>query len=262
MMKRKLLAVVLPIVGCATVVGSGFAAWYFGDDMQTTGPKTSATVNVNVTEEVMSAKGLLNLNKTADNVNGQVLVLDQGGINSNETQGIMIGTANDKETVAKPNIDYSFTLTWGPTGDEDPVDLFKIYEAGMEVRLTVTITLGDPLSNYIELVPGYSLNCPGSKTKAFGDPVGNVYTAVWAADKPSTTTNSASWEFNLGFDTNADLQNEAFKYRTSDGEVGKPGKPNASGEPLDMKNKVQSSKIDIAVKAELADTKPVINNEN
>ena len=31
MMKRKFLAVVLPIIGCATVVGSGFGAWYFGE---------------------------------------------------------------------------------------------------------------------------------------------------------------------------------------------------------------------------------------
>ena len=104
MMKRKLLAVVLPLIGCATVVGSGFAAWYFGE-IEADGANPLAPItSVNVTEEVMSAKGLLNLEKTKDNVNGEVLVLDQGGIKSDETQGIMIGTADDNETVAKSNI--------------------------------------------------------------------------------------------------------------------------------------------------------------
>ena len=124
----------------------------------------------------------------------------------------------------------------------------------MRVRLTVSITLGDPLSNYIELVPGYSLNCPGSKKQAFDGPNGKVYTAVWEADKPTVVTTSANWEFNLGFDTNADLENEAFKYIASDTE-GKPGKPNESGEPLAMKDNVKNSKIDIAVVAEVVDIK-------
>ena len=63
MMKRKLLAVVLPLIGCATVVGSGFAAWYFGE-IETTGSNTAAQVNVNVTKEVMHADRLLKLEST------------------------------------------------------------------------------------------------------------------------------------------------------------------------------------------------------
>ena len=31
MMKRKILAVTIPVVGCLTVVGAGFSAWYFSD---------------------------------------------------------------------------------------------------------------------------------------------------------------------------------------------------------------------------------------
>ena len=259
MMKRKLLAVVLPLIGCATVVGSGFAAWYFGE-IETTGSNTAAQVNVNVTKEVMHADRLLKLESTKDEINGKTLVLDQGGIKSDEYKGIMIGEATDTETVAKTGddgVNYDFTLTWGGSTDEGvpvPVDLLKIYEAGMEVRLTVTITLGDPLSDYIELVPGYSLNCPGSIKKAFDGPDGKVYTAVWTAEKPVMETTTATWNFNLGFDTSADLKNEAFKYIAPDTE-GKPGKPNESGEPLAMYNKVKNSKVDIAIKAEVVDTK-------
>lgn len=260
MMKRKLLAVVLPLVGCATVVGSGFAAWYFGE-IETTGSNTAAQVNVNVTQEVMHADRLLKLESTKDEINGKTLVLDQGGIKSDEYKGIMIGEATDTETVAKTGddgVDYDFTLTWGGStveGDPVEVDLLQIYEAGMKVRLTVSITLGDPLSNYIELVPGYSLICPDSEKQVFGGEGGKVYTAVWEAKKPASKTTTASWKFNLGFDTNADLKNEAFKYIASDTEEGKPGKPNESGEPAAMRNEVKNSKVDIAIKAEVVDTK-------
>ena len=270
MMKRKLLAVVLPLVGCATVVGSGFAAWYFGE-MVTTGDDAAAIVNVNVTEEVMSAKGLLNLEKTTDLVNGQVLVLDQGGINSNETQGIMIGTADDNETKAKSGVDYSFTLTWGPTGDGEPgesLDLFEIYEAGMKVQLTVTIELTGNLSNYIEMVDKYSLKYGDGVTiaKEFTpNKDNNIYTAVWEPEEPASGTTTASWSFNLGFDTSADLKNEAFKYRASDKD-GKPGKPNNGGEPKTMADALAGSSeeegepkkaatVNINVVAKLVDAK-------
>lgn len=266
MMKRKLLAVVLPLIGCATVVGSGFAAWYFGD-IEATGGKTSTSVGVSVTKEVNNASGLLNFDaeKLTDDLSGNVLVLDQGGIASDETQGIMIGSVNDNETIAKSDIDYSFTLNWGPTGDGDSVDLFKIYEAGMKVQLTVTIELTGNLSNYIELVAGYSLNCPDSSKQEFTTTDNKVYTAVWAADQPATGTTTASWNFNLSFDTSADLKNEAFKYRTSD-EDGKPGKPNNEGEPATMAGALAEIKqeegeprpaatVEINVVAELVDTK-------
>lgn len=267
MMKRKLLAVVLPLIGCATVVGSGFAAWYFGDIVATDG-NTKTSVNVNVTKEVNNASGLLNFDEElTDDLKGNVLVLDQGGIKSDETQGIMIGTANDNETVEKSDIDYSFTLNWGPTGDGDPVDLFKIYEAGMKVQLTVTIELTGNLSKYIEMVAGYSLNCPDS-SKEFTTTDNKVYTAVWTADKPTGETMSDSWDFNLGFDTSAELKNEAFKYKEYvAGEDGTfTGKPSKTGEPETMAKDLAGSSeeqeelkpaatVEIKVVAKLVDTK-------
>lgn len=269
MIKRKLLAVVLPLVGCATVVGSGFAAWYFGE-IETTRGNTSTSVNVNVTKEVNNASGLLNFDEElTDDLSGNVLVLDQGGINSDETQGIMIGSKTDNETVEKSDIDYSFTLNWGPTGDGDPVDLFKIYEAGMKVQLTVTIELTGNLSKYIEMVDGYSLNCPDSSKEKFTTTDNKVYTAVWTAAKPAGETMSDSWDFNLGFDTSAELKNEAFKYKVygdGDEEVPFTGKPSKTGEPATMAGALAEIKeeegeprpaatVEINVVAELVDTK-------
>lgn len=271
MMKRKILAVVLPLIGCATVVGSGFAAWYF-EDIQTTRGNIGTSVGVNVTKEVNDATGLLTFDslKTVNDLDGQYLVLDQGGIKSDETKGIMIGSDTDNETKAKKDIDYSFTLTWGSTGVGQPVDLSKIYEAGMKVQLTVTIELTGNLSNYIELVTGYSLNYieePDTDpvTVKFDPKGSNIYTAVWEAEKPASGTTTASWNFNLGFDTSDDLKNEAFKYRASDKD-GKPGKPNATGEPEAMAKDLgvsseeqeepkEAATVEINVVAELVDTK-------
>lgn len=270
MMKRKLLAVVLPLVGCATVVGSGFAAWYF-EDIQTTRRSIGTSVGVNVTEEVNDATGLLTFDslKTVNDLNEQYLVLDQGGIKSDETKGIMIGSVNDNETIAKSGIDYSFTLNWGPTGDGDPVDLVKIYEAGMKVQLTVTIELTGNLSNYIELVTGYSLKYgDGTIADDFTTEDYKIYTAVWEPEEPTMETNTASWNFNLGFDTNAELQNEAFKYKEyvagKDGAF--TGKPSKTGEPATMAGALAEIKqeegeprpaatVEINVVAELVDTK-------
>ena len=245
----------------------GFAAWYFGEIEADGANPLAPTTNINVTEEVMSAKGLLNLESTKDNVNGGVLVLDQGGIKSDETQGIMIGTADDNETVAKSNIDYSFTLTWGSTG---AVDLLEIYQAGMKVQLTVTIELTGNLSNYIELVTDYSLKYGDGVTiaKEFTTKDNKIYTAVWEPEEPTSETNTASWNFNLGFDTGADLRNEAFKYKEyvagKDGAF--TGKPSKTGEPATMAGALAEIKqeegeprpaatVEINVVAGLVDTK-------
>ena len=46
MKKRKILMLTLPLVGVATIVGSGFSAWYFNE----TTVSTSAKLGVAVTE--------------------------------------------------------------------------------------------------------------------------------------------------------------------------------------------------------------------
>ena len=76
MMKRKLLAVVLPLVGCATVVGSGFAAWYFGDTVGN-GAVGKLNPNVNITAEIDSQNTTLTGSFTSEGM-PTLLILDQG----------------------------------------------------------------------------------------------------------------------------------------------------------------------------------------
>ena len=78
MMKRKFLAVILPIIGCATVVGSGFSAWYFGNTVAT-GGEGSTTINVEVTDEIRDASGTLRVDTSDSTIKDKVLILDQGG---------------------------------------------------------------------------------------------------------------------------------------------------------------------------------------
>ena len=124
-MKRKFLAVVLPIIGCATVVGSGFGAWYFGE---VTGVKDTDgfQLGINVSEEVKDATG--NLTISASNsesaLDNKKVMLDQGGQNNkNLNSGISIvdstvteDTFNIADHVADiGNVNYEFTVTYSGT---------------------------------------------------------------------------------------------------------------------------------------------------
>ena len=92
MMKRKLLAVVLPLIGCATVVGSGFAAWYFGDSVSG-GDDANFGAKVNITAEVGNENTTLTGSCTSTDM-PDYLILDQapakanGLVNDEPTQGI------------------------------------------------------------------------------------------------------------------------------------------------------------------------------
>ena len=70
MKKRKILMLTLPLVGVATIVGSGFSAWYF----DSTNIGTSKNVGITVTEKHV-ASGTLTTSLTGN----EKLVLDQGG---------------------------------------------------------------------------------------------------------------------------------------------------------------------------------------
>ena len=85
MMKRKFLAVVLPIVGCATVVGSGFSAWYFSDTL-TSGNKESNLVSL-VTPE--GKEGPLSVTATNDFIGGLLDELIEEDKKNTELQNLI-----------------------------------------------------------------------------------------------------------------------------------------------------------------------------
>lgn len=271
MMKRKILAVTIPVVGCLTVVGAGFSAWYFST---ATGKATDEFgVNINVTEEVKDTKDTLkivNSNANTDLKNNH-LILDQGGFSNKEdaTKGIMFATSKVNETVDRA-VSYTFNLVF--TGDAD-LTLNKIYDAKMEVALSVSFDLGANLSQYITPVSGAHLEItypvvvepseeePSEETKTeikkenFTNS-GTVYTAEFVleatdlAKMSKDPIQSFTWNFKLDLSTEG-LANKLFQYV----EGKKPQTGGVNGELEKMTAAVGSSTLNFTTSASIREKK-------
>lgn len=225
MMKRKFLAVVLPIVGCATVVGSGFSAWYFG---ATVSKEASFGIGTHVTEEIDSVANTLSIPtdstnaRTLDNMN---LILDQGGFgNTDVNQGIMFyeGTPSD---VKEYELDYHFSVvfTGADTNDDSKkLNLQDVYDAGMELKVKVSFNLGDALSQYIAVKTGAGMVVTAgpagdeAELKFTKGTNNNVYTATYTLKETSlddiADLENAVFAFKIDLSTNASFENSLFVY--------------------------------------------------
>ena len=242
MMKRKFLAVVLPIIGCATVVGSGFSAWYFG---ATASKSEGFVIGTHVTEEINGVDGTLSIpseNSNASTLNGMNLILDQGGFgNKNAGQGIMFahGTPSD---VSKKDLSYCFNVKF--TGNAD-LSLQDVYNAGMELKVTVSFDLGSVLSEYI------AVKADAGMVVDFG-PAGdegelkftkgkdNVYTATYTLKETSLgeidNLENAVFSFSINLSTNDSFENSLFVYA--------PGKKPTDHDTLEeMRGKLTEQQI-------------------
>lgn len=254
MMKRKILAVVLPIVGCATVVGSGFSAWYFGEDVFT-GENGTTNVGVNITDEVTASKANLKIDQSATTITGDRLILDQGGARNVSTDsGIMFGAATAKETTATSGEKREFTVSYvgetqsGQTPSILTID--EIYKAGMRLRFEVSVELKGALGTYVEFQNGLKLTVNPDisacdKELTLDDDPGNTNRVVGNYVVTNEQVNgsdatSLDWTFTLGLDTtkkpNGDYSNAllVYKQHKSDSNGLTGGKPVAPGEPEDM----------------------------
>lgn len=239
MMKRKFLAVILPIIGCATVVGSGFSAWYFSDTL-TGGNKVSNLVSL-VTPE--GEAGPLSVTPTNDfKGDNTKLVLDQGGFqDTDETKGIMIGKSTDVTTVDKSFI-WSATIRYS----DSSVTLENLGLAGTAIKFTFDIVIqsgadsAEGLDDYIEVKAsefekvvqvsdsdptssgGYTYDGYFADT---GDFTGNVGGATFTGTKYTYTktysdddlidygeTYNKDWYVCIDFSTD-NLINKVFKYK-------------------------------------------------
>lgn len=262
MMKRKILAVTIPVVGCLTVVGSGFSAWYFSTDITGEG-SGSSEVNVVVTDEVNNVSES-NLTVSTGGTNlGTHLILDQGGPgNYSLDSGIMFGGEDATETTANPNAKWCFTVTF--TGRQEDLTLDKIYDAGLRVKIVADITLGGALSNYIEFQDNLKFTQPtgGSTTADINKTAEKLEIVYIVAEEDATKVTSATWTFELGAATTKvgnDYKNDLLKYTKSSGVQGQEekteptGKPNAAGEPKKMEDALTGAIITFSVKACIED---------
>ena len=265
MMKRKILAVTIPVVGCITVVGSGFSAWYFSTGTGNATDGTGFGVNINVTEEVKDTSSTLEIKESnSETLKTEYLILDQGGVSNktDETKGIMFATSAVNETKDR-EISYHFNLVF--TGGAD-LTLNKIYDAKMEVALSVSFDLGDDgLGTYLETAEGASLDVtyetvsdPYTKTQELSfKRSGNVYTAEFVLDAEEFSNMSAApittftWNVKVDLSTTKDLKNALLKYA----EGMKPQTGGVGGQLEKMTTAAESSTLNFTTKASIREKK-------
>ena len=257
MMKRKFLAVILPIIGCATVVGSGFSAWYFGGSVGIGNYSGSTPVNVDVTDELKDATGTLSVDTTATTITGKSLILDQGGLKNNSLDsGIMFGDANAIKTIETGGNKWDFTVYYNKGDAGEGLTLGELYDAGLRIRINLSIAIKGDLGKYItfqdseenltvSVAPtgltetAKSVTLDGEDATRSAD---YIITEAQVNDSPLTT---ASWKFQLGVDTtkkkeSGDYSNALLKYLSPDytgpGNTYNGGKPSVAGEPKKMED--------------------------
>lgn len=290
MMKRKILAVILPIIGCATVVGSGFSAWYFGENVAV-GTNGSTNIGMNITEEVQASTANLSINfdattiddgESAEDGKGR-LVLDQGGAGNNSVDsGIMFGSTTSTVTTETTGEIWGFTISYdgtngqtvGGEGVEKGLSIKELYDAGLRIRVEMSVTLDATLYKYIGFqgtLPEFSVesdNLGTNETTATfvpndytsGGPA--VITANYIVDVTKLTDKGAGTSmaltFKLDLDTKpksvegrTDYSNKLFVYQPiktiDDGDSYNGGKPHFSSELQTMRGQIASSEIGFAV---------------
>lgn len=133
MIKRKILMVTLPLIGVATIVGSGFSAWYFNETPVT----TSATVGVEVTEKHVATGTLTHTLPV-----GAKLVLDQGGPTNATVLNQLIYVAKSDGTKIS-SFDLSFTI---PT-----LTAANLLSSHVKAKITLVPTVNTTLAKYVDV---------------------------------------------------------------------------------------------------------------
>lgn len=146
-MKRKFLIGLVGLVGGATVIGSGFSAWFFGQNTL----EASGNIGVHVTDLNAGTGTLTN----DDEKKTLTIVLDQGGYeNKNDaTKGISIHEGNvDESKLLTEGLVSSLSATYAiPETDATTLMNAGIHEATFKAVFTLT----DAASAYVQFKADY-----------------------------------------------------------------------------------------------------------
>ncbi len=201
MKKRKILMLTLPLVGVATIVGSGFSAWYFNAGTVS----KSAQLGVAVTEMHVTAGELT----TTLPANAKI-VLDQGGASNAAllTEKIYVGTPGEGDTYTPVN---SFDVTFKiPTASAS-----GLKSSNIKGKFNLTARVNETLLKYIDVKTELL-----TVTKEFTFDEGTL-------ESPWTkTTNENDTLYTVTISLAAsNAANTPFKYKANSEDVAKPGKP-------------------------------------
>ncbi len=249
MMKRKFLAVVLPIVGCATLVGSGFSAWYFSDTV--IGDDGKNGIAVDFGDTITTSNLEIVLNDASDVKEGTKLVLDQGGADVNAgnytDRGIFFTNyADATDATAQTAFDLKIDATY----DDATLNLARLKANELKIEIRVDIQISNPLLKYVEvnqdaefsvtrIVEGFGTDVKFGITD---ETKGDVYTTYSYVYYPSleyyTTETSDTWTLTMDVATkeaeeNGGLVNSYLTYKektTDEGGYLTGGKPTTTYE--------------------------------
>ena len=253
MMKRKFLAIVLPIVGCATLVGSGFSAWYFGAQVGTATDNWKG--NIHVTDPVNDNNGVISLVKAEENtlLDGDYILLDQGITEVEDPyyleRGIGFYTPDEggaiKNAVEAVNKKYAIKANY--TND---LTLKGLYDNKMQIVITIEISVNKTLDNYINLDTSKKATIESTVDTFDGlqgfessvtDVEGfNVYTIKYVPDISTTAEKNVDWTLSLDLSTDIDKKNKLFSYENN--------KPKSNSELRAMKSALTSVGEDALIK--------------
>ena len=199
MKKRKILMLTLPLVGVATIVGSGFSAWYFNE----TTVSASAKLGVAVTEMHVTAGEL-----TTTLPENAKIVLDQGGASNatSLTEKIYVGTPATGDTYTPVNsFDVTFTI---PTASAN-----GLKDSGIKGKFSFTPVVDAKLSKYVDVTTELL-----TVTKEFTFDEGTLE-SPWTK---TTTESDTIYTVTISLAA-SNTENSPFKYKANDGVNG--GKP-------------------------------------
>lgn len=263
MKNRKILAVTLPILAATTVVGSGFAAWYFG-----TTTTESNGIGVIVAPKIEVGKLSLSYKYKDENSNeikttdlqpttDIKLVLDQGYHGGNDTtKGISFQVkdeAADSKTENDPYLGYVMLDSIGWNYSLTAEEAEKLENAGYDIKFTFKITIADVLTNYLDLKktgdsnPSYEW-ATGINFKTEG----NVLTSEVTVSKDNIssvsdgTINLASKEETdfTSLDGNIYKENAMFNWQTNKGsDATFTGKPKDNSQVTTMEEKINAAVV-------------------
>ena len=267
MMKRKFLAVVLPIVGCATLVGSGFSAWYFGS---TGDANFTWNGTVEVTDEIVNENGVITLkNRTEANdiIDGEHLILDQGTVDTSKENYNELGISFNSTTTTA-TIDNTKTWAMVATYNDLNQTLEDLYNNTYTIEITLKISLHKTLEKYLVLNTNHTASVESDvkndvfkETLTFEDGTTTegdytVYTLVYTPSISNIKESTVNWTITMDLST-VNKKNTLLTYEKSSGGSDATQtikKPTSSGELTSMTNQLKAAGASSLIKfdAEIA----------
>lgn len=220
MLRRKMLAILLPTVAAATLVGSGFSAWYFGETVDTS---HKFGVGVEITDVVGE---IGTISKSANSVEPTKIVLDQGqgtATHANDPDyGISFRDAETSSFGEGSFIGATFEFNTGVYN--------KLTSAGLSVYFIQTVTVNNALLEFVT----FQDNVEG--TLGNKDDLSSDATTTYTLETKIVDPNSTSMTINVG---TTNYINAFLQYG------GNQGKPENSTELSNMRDALTAVKGDL-----------------